>query len=142
MGFCHDARRPENCENGQPIRPQGRSVRGSQSGDKAISDALSWTHPWELEEQKLAPRTVIYTIEAVNFMQMVKTGQQNTLPPDYLHIGTAVAQACDVRASRAKFRLCNYEKALEVNPECSTRLPPAHPGRWTRTSQSTRTPRG
>jgi hypothetical protein len=38
------------------------------------------------------------------------------LPPDYEQIGASVAQMCDIRASRAKFKLYNYDEALKVDP--------------------------
>jgi hypothetical protein len=38
----------------------------------AVSEPLSWTHPREVESRTLAPRTVIYPMEAMGFMGMVK----------------------------------------------------------------------
>jgi hypothetical protein len=102
---------------------RGMVRTGSETGDKAdqyvasvdFSAALSRIHPREVEEQKLAPRTVIYPMEAVEFMVVVKAGQQDTLPLDYLHVGSTVAQTCDIRAYRAELTLYNYEEALEVD---------------------------
>jgi hypothetical protein len=97
---------------------------GSELADKtdqyvasvAVSDALSWIHTREVEEQKLAQRTVIYTMETSEFMDLVKAGQQHMLPRDYEHLGASVAQLCEIRASRTEFKLYNYEEALEVDP--------------------------
>jgi hypothetical protein len=58
----------------------------------AVSDAFSWTHPQEVEEQNLAPRTVIHPMEASEFMDLVKAGQEQLLPPDYEQLGASVAQ--------------------------------------------------
>jgi hypothetical protein len=62
----------------------------SESADKldqyiavaAVSEILSWAHPRELEAQSCAPRTVIYPMEAAEFMELVKTGRQDMLPSD------------------------------------------------------------
>jgi hypothetical protein len=51
-------------------------------------------------------------MEAPEFMDLVKAGQQHTLPPDYEQIGASVAQMRGIRASRAEFKLYNYEEAL------------------------------
>jgi hypothetical protein len=82
--------------------------KGTELGDKtdqylaavAILNALSRTHPREEEEKKITPRTLIYPIEASEFMGLVKTGQ-HMLPRDYEHLGAAVAQECEIGASRA-----------------------------------------
>jgi hypothetical protein len=65
--------------------------------------------------KKLAPRTVIYPMEASEFMDPVKTGHRDMLQPDFQQIGASVVQMCDIRASRAGFNLCNHE-ALKVDP--------------------------
>jgi hypothetical protein len=67
---------------------------GSELGDKtdqyiaatAVSDALLWTHAREAKEQKLAPRSVIYQMEAAEFMHLVKAWQQHMLPPYGRHM--------------------------------------------------------
>jgi hypothetical protein len=95
---------------------------GSELGDKTdqyvaavgVAAALSRAHPREVEEQKLAPRRVTYPMEASEFMDRVKTGQQHMLPPGDEHLRSSVAQSCEIRASRAEFKLYNYEEALEV----------------------------
>jgi hypothetical protein len=63
---------------------------GSELADKydqyvavdALSETLSWIHPREIEAEKLAPRTVIYPVEAAGFMHLVKAGHQHMLPPE------------------------------------------------------------
>jgi hypothetical protein len=35
---------------------------------------------------------------------------------DYEQLGASVAQSCEIRASRAEFKLYNYAEALEVAP--------------------------
>jgi hypothetical protein len=100
------------------LQEDQRVVRtGSELGDKTDQyvAAVSWTHPLEDEEQKLAPRTVIYPMESSEFMDLVKAGQQHTLPPEYEELGASVSQSCDILGSRAEFKLYNYEEALKVD---------------------------
>jgi hypothetical protein len=54
-------------------------------------------------------------MEASEFMGLIKAGQQHMLPPDYEQLGASVSQSCDIRASRAAFKLYNYEEALQVD---------------------------
>jgi hypothetical protein len=108
---------------------------GWESADKdyqyvavaALSETLSWTHPREVEAQSLAPRTVIYPMEAAEFMELVKIGRQYMLPPYYERGGQSMAETCTVRAAQADLKLFNYEEALQVNPEA---------GKWLQLSQT------
>jgi hypothetical protein len=118
------------------LQDDRRMVRtGSDPGDKtnqyvaavAVSDGLSLAQPQEVEEQKLAPRMVIYPMEASEFMGPVKAWQQHMFPPDYEHLGSSVAQSCEIRASRVESELYNYEEALEVD---------AMVGKWIQIAQT------
>jgi hypothetical protein len=141
MGFCDASRRKKNGEDRQQVRRQDRLVRRSSGPFRP----LSWTHPREVEEQKLAPRTVIYPMEASEFMDRVKAGQQHMLPPNYEQLGASVAQMCDICALslRGSAQGRPHGRQMDpVSPNCSPALSPIHSGRRTRTSQSARTARG
>jgi hypothetical protein len=56
-------------------------------------------------------------MEASGFMDLVKSGQQHTLPSEYEQIGANVAQSWETRSSRAEFNPYNYEEALEIDPK-------------------------
>jgi hypothetical protein len=54
-------------------------------------------------------------MEASDFMDLIEAGQQRMLLPEFEQVGASVAQSCDIRASRAAFKLHNYEEALQVD---------------------------
>jgi hypothetical protein len=78
----------------------------------AILGALSWARPQGSESQTTAPRTFIYRIERAEFAELVKSGRQHMLPPDYERIGLSRRAATDCHA---ELRLYNYEEALSVD---------------------------
>jgi hypothetical protein len=48
-------------------------------------------------------------------MDLVKSGRQRMLPPNYEHIGFQTARVCAARASHPDLKLCNCVEALEAD---------------------------
>jgi hypothetical protein len=47
-------------------------------------------------------------MEAAEFTELVKTGRQHMLPPDYEQIGASMEEMCAVRTAHAGLKLFNY----------------------------------
>jgi hypothetical protein len=69
-----------------------------------------------MKAQTIAPRIIIYPMEASEFMDMVKTVRQHMLPQDYEQIGPATAELCAVLEYHADLKLLNYEEGSRSTP--------------------------
>jgi hypothetical protein len=76
-------------------------------GGRGVSRALTWDHRREKasDPYTAAPRTFIYAIEVAEFMEIIKTGRQHTLPADYEQTGCETARVCAARASHTDLGL-------------------------------------
>jgi hypothetical protein len=54
----------------------------------ALSGALAWEHPSEKssEPRTFAPREFVYPMEVAEFMEIIETGRQHTLPEEFEQI--------------------------------------------------------
>jgi hypothetical protein len=68
-----------------------------------------------LDPRHGSPRTFIYPIEIAGIMELVKIGNQNTLPAEPEQVGVEIAALCGAWAQNIDLKLYSNDQALQAD---------------------------